>query len=61
MTPENIVKDDFNHAVSYTGTLADASAKDAPVKVILFLDTFHLRHDGKEGYFSVTGPLFIVE
>ena len=61
MTPENIAKDDFNHAISYIGTLVDASAKDAPSKVILFLDTFHVRHDGKEGYFSVTGPLFLVE
>jgi len=61
MTPENIAKDDFNHAVSYTGTLVDASAKNAPSKVILFLDTFHLRHDGKEGYFGVTGPLFFVD
>jgi hypothetical protein len=61
MTPDNIVKDDFNHAVSYTGTLVDASAKNIPSKVVLFLDTFHLRHDGKEGYFRVTGPLFIVE
>ncbi len=61
LTPENIAKDDFNHAISYTGTLVDASAKNAPSKVILFLDTFHLRHDGKEGYFGVTGPLFFVE
>ena len=58
MTPDNIIKDDFNHVVSLTGTIADASAKDAPAKVILFLDTFHLRHDGKEGYIRVTGPLF---
>lgn len=57
-TPDNIIKDDFNHVVSFTGTLVDASAKDAPSKVILFLDTFHLRHDGKEGYIRVTGPLF---
>ena len=61
LTPENIAKDDFNHAISYTGTLVDASAKNAPSKVILFLDTFHVRHDGKEGYFGVTGPLFFVE
>ena len=61
LTPENIAKDDFNHAISYTGTLVDASAKNAPSKVILFLDTFHLRHDGKEGYFGVTGPLFFGE
>lgn len=61
LTPENIAKDDFNHAISYTGTLVDTSAKNAPSKVILFLDTFHLRHDGKEGYFGVTGPLFFVE
>lgn len=61
MTPENIAKDDFNHAVSYTGTLVDASSTDAPAKVILYLDTFHLRHDGKEGYFSVTGPLFLTD
>ena len=60
-TPENIAKDDFNHAVSYTGTLVDASSTDAPAKVILYLDTFHLRHDGKEGYFSVTGPLFLTD
>ncbi len=58
MTPDNIIKDDFNHVVSLTGTIADASAKDAPATVILFLDTFHLRHDGKEGYIRVTGPLF---
>jgi hypothetical protein len=58
MTPENIAKDDFNHVVSFTGTLVDASANDAPAKVTLFLDTFHLRHDGKEGYIRVTGPLF---
>ena len=61
LTPENIAKDDFNHAISYTGSLVDASAKNAPSKVILFLDTFHLRHDGKEGYFGVTGPLFFGE
>ena len=58
MTPDNIVKDDFNHVVSFTGTLVGASANDAPAKVTLFLDTFHLRHDGKEGYIRVTGPLF---
>ena len=58
MTPDNIIKDDFNHVVSLTGTLVNASAKDAPAKVILFLDTFHLRHDGKDGYIRVTGPLF---
>ena len=57
-TPENIIKDDFNHVVSFTGTLVGASANDAPAKVTLFLDTFHLRHDGKEGYIRVTGPLF---
>ena len=61
MTPDNIAKDDFNHAISYTGTLVDASSTDAPAKVILYLDTFHLRHDGEEGYFSVTGPLFFAE
>ena len=61
MTPDNIAKDDFNHAISYTGTLVDASSTDAPAKVILYLDTFHLRHDGKEGYFSVSGPLFFVD
>ena len=60
MTPENIAKDDFNHAISYTGTLVDTSARNAPGKVILFLDSFHLRHDGKEGYFGVTGPLFLI-
>ena len=58
MTPDNIVKDEFNHVVSFTGTLVGASANDAPAKVTLFLDTFHLRHDGKEGYIRVTGPLF---
>lgn len=58
MTPDNIIKDDFNHVVSLTGTLVGASANDAPAKVTLFLDTFHLRHDGKEGYIRVTGPLF---
>ena len=58
MTPDNIVKDDFNHVVSFTGTLVGSSANDAPAKVTLFLDTFHLRHDGKEGYIRVTGPLF---
>ena len=58
MTPDNIIKDDFNHIVSLTGTLVGASANDAPAKVTLFLDTFHLRHDGKEGYIRVTGPLF---
>jgi hypothetical protein len=61
MTPDNIAKDDFNHAISYTGTLVDASSTDAPAKVILYLDTFHLRHDGKEGYFSVSGPLFLTD
>ena len=61
MTPDNIAKDDFSHAISYTGTLVDASGIDAPSKVILFLDTFHLRHDGKEGYFSVSGPLFLID
>lgn len=58
MTPDNIIKDDFNHVVCLTGTLVGASANDAPAKVTLFLDTFHLRHDGKEGYIRVTGPLF---
>ena len=58
MTPDNIIKDDLNHVVSLTGTLLGASANDAPAKVTLFLDTFHLRHDGKEGYIRVTGPLF---
>ena len=61
MTLENIAKDDFSHAISYTGTLVDAQDIDAPAKVILFLDTFHLRHDGKEGYFGVTGPLFLID
>ena len=61
MTPDNIAKDDFNHAISYTGTLVDASSTDAPAKVILYLDTFHPRHDGKEGYFSVSGPLFLID
>jgi hypothetical protein len=61
MTTEDIVKDEINHVVSFTGTLSDASAKNAPSKAILFLDTFHVRHDGKEGYIRVTGPLFIVE
>ena len=60
MTPDNIAKDDFNHAISYTGTLVDASSTDAPAKVTLYLDTFHLRHDGKEGYFGVSGPLFLI-
>ena len=58
MTPDNIIKDDFNHVVSFTGTLVGASDNNTPTKVILFLDTFHLRHDGKEGYIRVTGPLF---
>jgi hypothetical protein len=58
MTPDNIIKDDFNHVVSLTGTLVGASDLNVPAKVILFLDTFHLRHDGKEGYIRVTGPLF---
>ncbi len=58
MTPDNIIKDDFNHVVSLTGTLVGTSANDTPAKVTLFLDTFHLRHDGKEGYIRVTGPLF---
>ncbi|MBO7049493.1 MAG: DUF4153 domain-containing protein [Bacteroidaceae bacterium] len=61
MTPENIAKNDFNHIISYSGTLVNASSTDAPAKVILYLDTFHLRHDGKEGYFSVSGPLFFVD
>jgi len=61
MTPDNIAKDDFSHAISYTGTLVDTQDIDAPAKVILFLDTFHLRHDGKEGYFGVTGPLFLID
>ena len=61
MTPENIAKDDFNHAISYTGTLVDSKNLNAPAKVILFLDTFHLRHDGEEGYFGVTGPMFLLD
>ena len=61
MTPENIAKNDFNHIISYSGTLVDASSTDAPAKVTLYLDTFHLRHDGKEGYFGVSGPLFFVD
>ncbi len=60
MTPENIAKNDFNHIISYSGTLVDASSTDAPAKVTLYLDTFHLRHDGKEGYFGVSGPLFLI-
>ena len=58
MTPENIAKDDFNHAISYTGTLVGNKRTDAPARVTLYLDTFHLRHDGRQGYFEVTGPLF---
>ncbi len=58
MTPENIAGDDFNHVISYTGTLVDTLVADAPAKVILFLNSFHLRHDGEEGHFSVSGLLF---
>ena len=58
MTPENIAKDDFNHTISYIGTLVGKNKENAPTRVTLYLDTFHLRHDGKQGYFGVTGPLF---
>ena len=58
MRPENIVKDDFSHVIGLTGTIVDASAKDAPARVTLFLDTFHLRLGEGYGYFGVTGPLF---
>ena len=58
MTPENIAKNDFSHVIGLTGTIVDASAKDAPARVTLFLDTFHLRLGEGYGYFGVTGPLF---
>ena len=58
MAPEKIVREEINHAIGYTGTLVDTSAVDAPAEVILFMDTFHLMHDGEEGFFDVTGPLF---
>ena len=60
MTLENVVKDDFNHAISYTGTLVENKDMNAPTEVILFLDTFGLHHDGNDGYFRVTGPMFML-
>ena len=58
---EDIANNDFNHSISYIGTLVDTSAKNVSSKVILFLDTFHVRHDGKEGYLSISGPLFFID
>ncbi len=58
MAPEKIIREEISHAVSYTGTLVDTSAVDAPAEVILFMDTFHLMSDGEEGFFDVSGPLF---
>lgn len=59
MNIENMLKDEINHAISYTGTLVDSNDLNAPTKVVLYLDTFHLHHDGNEGYFNVTGPIFM--
>ena len=61
MDLEDIANSDFTHSISYIGTLVDTSAKIVPSKVILFLDTFHVRHDGKEGYLSISGPLFFID
>ncbi len=58
MTPDNIARNDFNHVVSLTGTIVDASVRNAPASITLFLDTFHVRLGEGYGYFGVTGPLF---
>lgn len=59
MTIENIARDNINHAISYTGTLVDTSDKDAPYKVILYINFFHLHLEDDKGYFSVDGLLFL--
>ena len=60
MNIENMIKDDINHAISYTGTLVDTSIKNAPKQVILFIDTFNLYLEAdEEGHFSVSGLLFL--
>lgn len=59
MTIENIARDNINHAISYTGTLVDTSDKDAPYKVILYINYFHLHLEDDKGYFSVDGLLFL--
>ena len=59
MTIENIARDNINHAISYTGTLVDTSAKDAPYKVVLYIDTFNLYRNDDEGHFNVNGLLFL--
>ena len=61
MTIENIAKDNINHAICYTGMLVDTSAKDAPCKVVLYIDTFSLYIEGNEGHFIVSGPLFLTQ
>ena len=59
MTIGNIAKENINHAISYTGTPVDTSAKDAPYKVVLYIDTFSLYIKGYEGHFNVNGLLFL--
>lgn len=56
---ENMIKDDINHAISYTGTLVDTSNTNIPKQAILFIDTFNLYFADDEGHFNVSGPLFL--
>ena len=58
MTPGNIAKGDINHVISYIGTLAGNNDVDTPAMVTLYLNTFQLYYSGKQGYFTVAGPLF---
>ena len=58
MKPENMGKNDYNHAICYTGRLVEETDEDVPDTVYLYLDTFHVRFDGKEGYFNASGPVF---
>ena len=57
MTTENIAKGDINHIISYIGTIV-GNNDDAPARVTLYLNTFQLYYGGKQGYFTIAGPLF---
>jgi hypothetical protein len=61
MKPENMGRNDYNHAICYIGRLVEETDEDAPDTVYLYLDTFHLHFDGKEGYFEASGPVFITQ
>ena len=58
MQPENIGRHDYNHAICYTGRLVEETDEDVPDTVYLYLNTFNLHFDGKEGYFNASGPVF---